>query len=152
MLHAANAVKRFAFQMLAAKLDFGVVRRGLVRTGWALGPFPVRLSPAVTTSHETELMDLEFAGTVIEWRGPSPYYFVAVPADDAADINEVAAMATYGWGVIPVEARIGDITFETSLFPKDGGYLLPLKDAVRKPQGISAGDEVSVEMTIRFRQ
>jgi hypothetical protein len=97
-------------------------------------------------------MDLEFAGTVIEWRGPSPYYFVAVPADDAADINEVAAMATYGWGVIPVEARIGDITFETSLFPKDGGYLLPLKDAVRKPQGITAGDEVSVEMTIRFQQ
>jgi hypothetical protein len=97
-------------------------------------------------------MDLEFAGTVIEWRGPSPYYFVAVPADDAADINEVAAMATYGWGVIPVEARIGDITFETSLFPKDGGYLLPLKDAVRKPQGISAGDEVTVEMTIRFQQ
>ena len=41
-------------------------------------------------------------------------------------------MATYGWGVIPVVARIGDVEFETSLFPKDGGYLLPLKDA--RPQ------------------
>ena len=40
--------------------------------------------------------------------------------------------------------------FTTSLFPKDGGYLLPLKDAVRKPSGINVGDEVTVEMTIRF--
>jgi hypothetical protein len=109
----------------------------------ALGLFPVRLRPAAAASNKTDLMDLEFAGTVIEWRGP---------AEEAADIDEVAALATYGWGVIPVEARIGDITFETSLFPKDGGYLLPLKDAVRKQQGISAGDEVTVEMTIRFQQ
>jgi hypothetical protein len=52
--------------------------------------------------------------------------------------------------VIPVEARIGEVAFTTSLFPKDGGYLLPLKNAVRKPEGLAAGDEVSVEMTIRF--
>ncbi len=96
-------------------------------------------------------MELVFAGAVIEWRGPSPYYFVPVPEEESADIREIAAMATYGWGVIPVEARIGGTRFETSLFPKDGGYLLPLKDAVRKPQGLSAGDGVTVEMTIRLR-
>lgn len=96
-------------------------------------------------------MDLEFTGTVIEWRGPSPYYFVPVPAEESAEINDVAAMATYGWGVIPVTARIGDVTFETSLFPRDGGYLLPLKDAVRRRQGIYAGDDVAVAMTIRFQ-
>ncbi len=95
-------------------------------------------------------MKIVFAGRVIEWRGPSPYYFVPVPDEESADIREVAAMATYGWGVIPVEARIGEVAFETSLFPKNGGYLLPLKDAVRKPQAISAGDDVSVEMTVRF--
>ena len=95
-------------------------------------------------------MKIVFAGRVIEWRGPSPYYFVPVPGEESADIREVAAMATYGWGVIPVEARIGEVAFETSLFPKNGGYLLPLKDAVRKPQAISAGDDVSVEMTVRF--
>ena len=96
-------------------------------------------------------MELVFAGRVIEWRGPSPYYFVPVPDEESADIRGVAAMATYGWGVIPVEARIGEVAFETSLFPKDGGYLLPLKDAVRKPQGLSAGDAVTVEMTIRLQ-
>ncbi|WP_406194673.1 DUF1905 domain-containing protein [Streptomyces sp. NBC_01017] len=95
-------------------------------------------------------MELVFTGRVIEWRGPAPYYFLRVPDEESADIREVAAMATYGWGVIPVEARIGEVAFGTSLFPKDGGYLLPLKNAVRKPQGIGAGDEVSVEMTVRL--
>lgn len=95
-------------------------------------------------------MELVFTGRVIEWRGPSPYYFVPVPDEEAADIREVAAMATYGWGVIPVDARVGDVTFATSLFPKDGGYLMPLKDAVRKPQRLAAGDDVTVKMTVRL--
>ncbi|NEE00111.1 DUF1905 domain-containing protein [Phytoactinopolyspora halotolerans] len=95
-------------------------------------------------------MELTFVGSVIEWRGPPPYYFVPVPDEQSEDIREVAAMVTYGWGVIPVEARIGAATFQTSLFPRDGGYLLPLKDAVRRPQGISTGDDVAVEITIRF--
>ena len=95
-------------------------------------------------------MELTFASRVIEWRGPAPYYFVAVPDEESADIREVAARATYGWGVIPVEARIGAVDFKTSLFPKDGGYLLPLKDAVRKQQGLAPGDEVSVEMIVRM--
>ncbi|MCI3270557.1 DUF1905 domain-containing protein [Streptomyces cylindrosporus] len=95
-------------------------------------------------------MELAFTGRVIEWRGPAPYYFVPVPDQESADIREVAAMATYGWGVIPVEARIGELAFATSLFPKDGGYLLPLKNAVRRPQGLSAGDDVAVRMTVRL--
>ncbi|MEW1692976.1 DUF1905 domain-containing protein [Streptomyces sp. NPDC091265] len=93
-------------------------------------------------------MRVEFTGRVVEWRGPSPFYFATVPEEQAADIREVAAAATYGWGVIPVEARIGDTVFKTSLFPRDGGYLLPLKNAVRKPQGLSAGDDVTVKMTV----
>lgn len=93
-------------------------------------------------------MEFVFAGRVMEWRGPSPYYFVPVPDEESADIREVAAMASYGWGVIPVEARIGEVVFRTSLFPKDGRYLLPLKAAVRKRQGISAGDDVAVEISV----
>ncbi|MGV9455619.1 DUF1905 domain-containing protein [Streptomyces sp. NPDC003635] len=95
-------------------------------------------------------MDLTFTGKVIEWRGPAPYYFVPLPDEESADIREVAAMATYGWGVIPVEARVGQADFTTSLFPKDGGYLLPLKAAVRKPERLSAGDEVAVALTVRL--
>jgi uncharacterized protein DUF1905 len=95
-------------------------------------------------------MHLRFVGRVIEWRGPAPFYFVPVPDEESVDIRAVAAMATYGWGVIPVQARIDEVEFQTSLFPKDGGYLLPLKDAVRRPYGLSPGDDVSVEMTVRF--
>ncbi len=97
-----------------------------------------------------DLVHVEFTGRVIEWRGPSPFYFAAVPAEQAADIREVAALATYGWGAVPVDARIGETSFTTSLFPKDGGYLLPLKNAVRKPRGISAGDEVTVAITVQL--
>ncbi|WP_310436001.1 DUF1905 domain-containing protein [Streptomyces sp. 3330] len=96
-------------------------------------------------------MELAFSGRVIEWRGPSPYYFVPVPDEESAEILEVAALASYGWGVIPVDARIDEVVFRTSLFPKDGGYLLPLKDAVRKPSGLTAGDDVRVRMTVRLR-
>ncbi len=96
-------------------------------------------------------MELLFSSRVVEWRGPSPYYFVPVPDTESADIRDVAALATYGWGVVPVTARIGDTVFETSLFPKDGGYLLPVKDAVRRPNGLSAGDAVTVEMTVHLR-
>lgn len=95
-------------------------------------------------------MDVVFSGRVVEWRGPAPYYFVAVPEEESGDIREVAAMASYGWGVIPVEARVGEVVFETSLFPRDGGYLLPLKQAVRRPQGLAVGDQVAVEMTVRL--
>lgn len=95
-------------------------------------------------------MDFLFVGRVIEWRGPAPYYFVAVPEEQYADIREVSAIPSYGWGVIPVTARIGGVAFTTSLIPKNGGYLLPLKDAVRKPEGFSAGDDVTVKLTVRL--
>ncbi|MFE3639031.1 DUF1905 domain-containing protein [Streptomyces cellostaticus] len=95
-------------------------------------------------------MELVFDGRVIEWRGPSPFHFVAVPEDESADIRQIASAVTYGWGVVPVDARIGGSGFSTSLFPRDGGYLLPLKKAVRVSQGLSAGDEVTVTMTVRL--
>lgn len=96
-------------------------------------------------------MHVEFTGRVVEWRGPSPYFFATVPEEQSADIQEVAATATYGWGAVPVEARIGGTVFTTSLFPRDGGYLLPLKTAVRRSRNLAAGDDVSVRMTVRLQ-
>ena len=55
---------------------------------------------------------------------------------------------TYGWGMVPVSVRIGDTTWRTSLFPKDGGYLLPLRDSVRKRESLELGDVVSVRLTV----
>ena len=93
-------------------------------------------------------MDLEFRGEIFHWRGPSPFHFVAVPDDPSAAIEAVASMVTYGWGVIPVEVRIGATDFTTSLFPKDGGYLVPIKQAVRTAEHLSLGDQVTIHLRL----
>jgi len=93
-------------------------------------------------------MQIEFTGTVLFWRGPAPYFFVAVSEGPSREIKSISHLVTYGWGVIPVHARIGRTEFETSLFPKDGRYLLPLKAVVRKAEKLAEGDEVSVRMEV----
>jgi hypothetical protein len=93
-------------------------------------------------------MDLEFSGDVWFWRGPSPYHFVTVPGDESAELQTASALVTYGWGMIPVEARIGSTRWTTSLFPKDGGYVVPLKDLVRNAERIDVGDTVTVRLTV----
>jgi Domain of unknown function (DUF1905) len=92
---------------------------------------------------------LTFDGELIYWRGPSPFHYVAVPPDGSELLHLVAPVATYGWGVIPVTVTIGDTTFQTSLFPKDGGYLVPVKDAVRRAERLVLGDTVAVDLAIR---
>lgn len=79
---------------------------------------------------------------------PAPFYFVTVPAEQSRAIKDVAKLVTYGWGVIPVRVRIGKTEWKTSLFPKDGLYLVPLKDMVRKAEGLAEGDRVTVWLEI----
>ena len=93
-------------------------------------------------------MDLEFSAEVWFWRGPSPYHFVTVPEDESAELADAAARVTYGWGMIPVVARIGETRWTTSLFPKDGGYVVPLKDAVRRSEDLDVGDDVTVALHV----
>jgi hypothetical protein len=96
-------------------------------------------------------VDGEFTGTLFEWRGPAPFYWLALPADTCDFVRAEAAEASYGWGAIPVRARIGGTEWETSLVPKDGGYLLPVKIAVRKRERFGDGDTVCVAMRIAPR-
>lgn len=92
-------------------------------------------------------MDFEFEGPVIEWRGPAPYYFVAIPVDESDDIKFAAKGLEY-WGQVPVVVRIDDTEFRTALFPKDGRYLIPLKDAVRKTAGIELDMVLEVGLSV----
>ena len=94
-------------------------------------------------------VDLEFSGEVWFWRGPSPYHFVTVPEDASAELQAASPLVTYGWGMIPVEARIGSTRWTTSLFPKNGGYVVPLKDLVRNVEGIDVGDRVTVRLAVQ---
>lgn len=93
-------------------------------------------------------MDLEFSGEVVPWRGPAPYHFVWVPDAESAVLADVSPLVSYGWGMIPVSGRIGDTEFTTALWPKDGGYVVPVKDAVRRSEGIELGDTVVVSLSV----
>jgi hypothetical protein len=92
---------------------------------------------------------LGFQGELWYWRGPAPYHFITVPEEPAAAIRAVAADVTYGWGMIPVHVRIGGSAWETSLWPKDGGYVVPIKDAIRNAERLAQGDVVEVELAVR---
>ena len=93
-------------------------------------------------------MRLAFEAEVFEWRGPSPYYFVEVPEPMCDDLRVAARDVSYGWGVVPVTVQIGATSLTTSLFPKDGGYLVPLKDRVREAEDIAQDDVVELVLTI----
>ena len=91
-------------------------------------------------------MDFNFTGEVIEWRGPAPFFFIEVPAKFAPEIKVIAADKSYGWGVLHAMVTIKDQTFKTALFPKQGLYLVPLKNAIRLPLAIELGSKVKVEL------
>ena len=93
-------------------------------------------------------MQLVFSGPVWEWRGPAPHHFVTVPEAEAGMLEAVSEMVTYGWGMIPVAVTMGDTEWTTSLWPKDGGYIVPLKAAARKAERVEVGDVVELRLTV----
>lgn len=93
-------------------------------------------------------MRLRFTGSIWYWRGPAPFHFVSVPAMDAAAITEIAPLVTYGWGMIPASLTIGRTTVTTSLWPKDGGYVVPVKKALQDAEDLDVDDEVEVTLDI----
>jgi len=93
-------------------------------------------------------MILEFSGEIWFWRGPSPYYFVTVPEALSDALKAVSRTVTYGWGMIPATVTVGGTTWTTSLWPKDGRYVVPLKAWVRRAEGIELGHVVRVRLAI----
>lgn len=54
-----------------------------------------------------------------------------------------------GFGSVKVEAQIGRTRWHTSVFPsKSHGWLLPVKASVRKAEGVAAGDEAELVLTL----
>lgn len=96
-----------------------------------------------------DALELAFSGEIFSWRGPSPFLFVAVPEEGSAAIRAIASAVTYGWGVIPVQVRLGDTVWTTSLFPRDGRYLVPIKVIVQRAEQVGDGDTVDLEVIVR---
>ena len=93
-------------------------------------------------------MHLEFSGEILYWKGPAPWYFITVPEEECSDLQATSAFVSYGWGMIPVTVQIGATEWTTSLFPKDGRYLVPVKASVRKAERLGEGETVVVLLTI----
>lgn len=93
-------------------------------------------------------MNIEFNGDIWFWRGPAPWFFVTVPPAQSLELHDISRIVTYGWGMIPVSARIGRTEWTTSLFPKDDQYILPIKADVRKAENLDEGDIVRVRLKV----
>ncbi len=78
--------------------------------------------------------------------GKGHWHFLTVPAGPSTEIRLESLGRRGGFGSVRVEARIGEVSWRTSVFPmnRTGEYLLPVKADVRRRAGIAAGDEVSV--------
>jgi len=92
--------------------------------------------------------EIVFETVIIEWRGPAPFLFAPVPDEHVGALRYAAMTESYGWGVVPVVATIGDTLFATSLFPRNGGYLLPVKVAVQRSEQVGVGDRIAVRMRV----
>jgi len=94
-------------------------------------------------------MNFEFSGKIWFWKGPAPWFFVTIPIEQSRDLKAISALVTYGWGVIPVHVRIGRTEWQTSLFPKDDLYLVPIKASVRNAENLEEGDTVTIHLEVR---
>lgn len=92
-------------------------------------------------------MRFTFSGTIIEWRGPAPHYFVALPPDDGELLIDMPELS-YGWGCIAAHVTIGGTRYRTALMPKDGRMLVPIKVAVRRAEGIDLGDRITLSVEV----
>lgn len=99
---------------------------------------------------------LVHTGVLWRWTGGAnngTWHFLTIDGEAGDALSGTALMRRLegnarGFGSIRVSARIGSTSFATSVFPSkaDGGWILPLKAAVRKAEGIGEGDEVEVSL------
>jgi hypothetical protein len=93
---------------------------------------------------------ITFTSELWLWSGEGgSWHFVTVPPEEAVEIRLESATsgARRGFGSVRVEATVNGVAWKTSIFPqKSGGYILPVKAAVRRDAGIAAGDDVTVSI------
>jgi hypothetical protein len=92
------------------------------------------------------MFDCTFSGDILIWRGPAPYLFVAVPDEAGRTIRACAAQLSYGWGVVPCIVTLGATEWRTSLMPKDGRYLVPIRVSVQRAELVGPGMTVTLRL------
>lgn len=94
-------------------------------------------------------MTYSFTALLWVWdvRKSDSWTFVTVPPEHSDDLR-ARTDPRGGFGSIPVEVTIGGSTWRTSVFPdkESGCFVLPIKVAVRRAEGICAGDEADIRL------
>lgn len=89
------------------------------------------------------------------WSGGSGgnWFFITIDGEAGDALSATRLMRrletgnAHGFGMIKVHATIGDSRWSTSVFPqKEGGWLLPVKAAIRRAEGIDEGDVVEIAL------
>ena len=83
-------------------------------------------------------------------RREDSWTFLSLPVDVAAEIRDIVGAGRRGFGSVRVRAAIGGSRWTTSIFP-DGQrdtFVLPIKKAVRRAEGIEAGDATTVTIEL----
>lgn len=97
--------------------------------------------------------DFRFMGEVWRWtsaNAKAAWYFLTLPSDMAVEIRLRTMGRRNGFGSVRVEAVIGGSVWRTSIFPAANldSYLLPIKAAVRRAEGIEAGKCVDAGVSL----
>ncbi len=101
---------------------------------------------------------ITYTGPLWRWttdKAPAAWHFITIDGDAGEALSATALMQRLemgrraGFGSIKVKAQIGGSSFNTSVFPaKDTGWMLPVKAAVRKAEGLAEGDSVTVTLEV----
>lgn len=94
----------------------------------------------------------QFDAEVWRWdaRSADSWFFVSLPPDVADDVLEAGEQVSRGFGSLRVDVTVGSTTWRTSVFPdaRQGTFVLPLKRAVRRAEGLELGDTAQVRLTL----
>ena len=90
----------------------------------------------------------EFTVPLWKWEGNAAWHFVTLPFEITDEIDEITTGRQGGFGSVPVKVTIGGTTWSTSVFPdaSSGSFVLPVKAAVRRAEGIHDDDAVTVHL------
>ena len=118
------------------------------RNAWNLRQSCAFASSARPSRFYPVRVHLEFSGELWFWKGPAPWHFITVPDEECGELEAASAFVTYGWGMIPATAQIGRTEWTTSLFPKNGRYIVPVKAWVRTAERLDVGELVTVRLAV----
>ncbi len=94
-------------------------------------------------------MEIKIKSKIWLYKGSGPWHFVTIEKDDANEIKKQYMWPRKGFGSIPINVKIGNTKWKTSVFPdKNSTFVLPIKKEVRKAEDIKEGDIVSFSIEV----